>query len=274
MLRARFRIDRGGFVLDVDLDLPAEGVTAVFGPSGAGKSTLLRCLAGLERAPDGYLMLGQSVWQDESKQLFVPIAQRAVGYVFQDLRLFPHLNVRDNLKYGFKRTPVLERRIPFDQVVDLLGLGELLGRRPQQLSGGEQQRVAIGRALLTSPRLLLLDEPLASLDQRRKREILPFIQRLDRALGIPIVYVSHSLGEILQLTRTLVVLRDGRIAAAGAINDVLSRLDLRRAIGDEAVGAVIDTHVEDHEPAYGLTRVHFPGGVSSCLIKSGRSVSH
>lgn len=259
MLSARVRMDYGGFHLRADLELPAEGVTAIFGPSGSGKTTLLRCLAGLERSPDGFLQIGGTVWQDESRGLFVPVAQRAVGYVFQELRLFPHLSVRENLKYGFKRTPLSERRISFEQVVGLLGLDPFLDRRPHRLSGGEQQRVAIGRALLTSPRLLLLDEPLASLDQARKREILPFIRQLDHELGIPIVYVSHSLNEILQLTSTLVILNGGKVVAAGPINEVLSRLDLRESIGHEMVGAVIDTRVAAHETAFALTRLEFMG---------------
>ena len=259
MLRARFHMAHDGFHLRVDLDLPAEGVTAVFGPSGSGKTTMLRCLAGLERSPEGFLQLGAMVWQDEARALFVPVAQRAVGYVFQELRLFPHLSVREILRYGFKRTPVPERRISFEHVVALLGLDPLLDRRPHRLSGGEQQLVAIGRALLTSPRLLLLDEPLASLDQQRKREILPFIQRLDQEFRIPIVYVSHSLNEILQVTRTLVILNGGTVVAAGPINEVLSRFDLRRSIGHEWVGAVIDTRVAAHDRAFALTKLEFMG---------------
>ena len=259
MLRARFRIERGAFTLDADLEVPDEGVTAVFGPSGCGKTTLLRCLAGLERSSEGFFRLGDTLWQDEAQDVFVPITQRAVGYVFQELRLFPHLSVRDNLRYGLRRTPLQERRFSFDQVVGLFGLGGLLDRRPYHLSGGEQQRVAIGRAVLASPRLLLMDEPLASLDQQRKREILPFIQRLDRELAIPIVYVSHSLNEVLQLTRTLVVLHGGRIVAAGPINEVLARLDLRHTIGPDVVGAVLDTRVAGHDHAFGLTTLEFQG---------------
>ena len=259
MLRTRFQLPYGQFHLDADLEVPADGVTAIFGPSGSGKTTFLRCGAGLERAPGGYVRFGDTVWQDESRDLFVPPAQRAIGYVFQELRLFPHLTAWGNLAYGLKRTPVHERRVSFDQVVALLGLESLLDRRPHRMSGGEQQRVAIGRALLTSPRLLLMDEPLASLDQARKREILPFIQRLDRELRIPTVYVSHSLSEVLQLTKTLVILHGGKVMATGPINEVLSRLDLRGSIGQEMVGAVIDARVAEHELEFGLTRLEFNG---------------
>lgn len=259
MLRASFSLNYGDFQLGADLEVPASGVTAIFGASGSGKTTFLRCVAGLERSPQGFLKLGQVTWQDESRGYFLPVSQRGIGYVFQELRLFPHLSVRSNLTYGFTRTPLHERQISFDQVVTLLGLEDLLQRRPSQLSGGERQRVAIGRALLTSPRLLLMDEPLASLDVQRKREILPFIQRLDKELGIPILYVSHSLGEILQVTRTLVVLTEGTVVASGPINEVLTRFDLRGAIGHEMVGAVIDTVVAAHEAEFGLTRLDFAG---------------
>lgn len=259
-LVARFDVRYPGFRLHVELAVPATGVTAIFGPSGCGKTTVLRCLAGLERSPTGYVRLGDEVWQDESRNLFLPTHQRSIGYVFQELRLFPHLSVRDNLTYGYRRTPPPERRISLDQVIHLLALTSLLDRRPHQLSGGEQQRVAIGRALLASPRLLLFDEPLSSLDLDRKREILPFIQRLDKEFGLPIVYVTHSLGEVLQLTSTLVLLHGGSILAAGPINEVFARFDLPRALGKDLVGAVIDTTVAEHESGYGLTRLEFPGG--------------
>lgn len=259
-LQARFDVTYPSFRLNVELNVPATGVTAVFGPSGCGKTTLLRCLAGLERSPTGFLRLGEEVWQDESHNLFLRTHHRAVGYVYQELRLFPHLSVRDNLTYGYRRTPPQDRRISFDHVIHLLDLAPLVDRRPHQLSGGEQQRVAIGRALLANPRLLLFDEPLSSLDLDRKREILPFIQRLDKEFGLPIVYVTHSLGEVLQLTSTLVLLHGGRILAAGPINEIFSRFDLPRSLGRDVVGAVIDTKVGGHEPEYGLTRLEFPGG--------------
>ena len=258
-LIARFDVAYPGFQLHVELDVPATGILALFGPSGSGKTTLVRCLAGLERAPNGFLRLGDDVWQDESQSIYLPISQRPIGYVFQEARLFPHLSVRSNLTYGFKRTPVHQRRVSVEQVVDILGIEPLLDRRPQKLSGGEQQRVAIGRALLTSPRLLLLDEPFSSLDTERKREIFPFIQRLYKELQIPIVYVSHSINEILQLAHVVALLQAGKIVALGPLSEVFSRLDLHRTLGPHPIGAVIDATVAAHEPDFSLTRLEFKG---------------
>jgi molybdate transport system ATP-binding protein len=231
----------------------------VFGPSGSGKTTLLRCLSGLERAPQGAMRFGDAVWQDEARQIFVPLYNRPIGYVFQEQRLFPHYTVRSNLLYGYKRTPSEQRRISLDQVVSILGIQHLLERRPSKLSGGEQQRVAIGRALLTSPQLLLLDEPLASLDIQRKQEILPFIQRLHKELQIPVMYVSHAISEILQLADRIVLLNQGKLVTSGPLNEVFSSLNLRGRMGSFQVGAVLDTRVVAHEPSYGLSRVEFKG---------------
>jgi molybdate transport system ATP-binding protein len=258
-LIARFDVAYPNFHLMIGIDVPATGITAVFGQSGSGKTTLLRCLAGLERSPTGFMQVGDDIWQDESRSRYEPISNRRIGYVFQEPRLFPHLSVRSNLTYGFNRTPARERRLSLDQVVEVLGIASLLDRRPQKLSGGEQQRVAIGRALLTSPKLLLLDEPLSSLDSQRKREIMPFIQRLYKELKIPIVYVTHSLHEILQLAQIVVLLRDGKAMATGPLNEVFSRLDLHRGLGPRLIGAVIDTVVVEHEHAFGLTRLEFHG---------------
>jgi molybdate transport system ATP-binding protein len=258
-LIARFDVAYPDFQLNVELDVPATGILALFGPSGSGKTTLVRCLAGLERAPNGFLLLGDEVWQDESRGIYLPISQRPIGYVFQEARLFPHLNVRSNLTYGFNRTPAHQRRVSVEQVIDILGIEFLLDRRPHKLSGGEQQRVAIGRALLTSPRLLLLDEPLSSLDTERKREILPFILRLYKTLQIPIVYVSHSINEIVHLAHLVAFLQAGKIVALGPLNEVFSRLDIHRKVGPHPVGAVIDATVAAHEPDFGLTRLSFNG---------------
>lgn len=258
-LIGRFSVSYPNFHLHVEFDVPAAGITAVFGQSGSGKTTLLRCLAGLERSPTGFMQVGEDVWEDESRNCYEPISGRRVGYVFQEPRLFPHLSVRSNLTYGFNRTPVRERRLSVDQVVEVLSIAHLLDRRPQKLSGGEQQRVAIGRALLTSPKLLLLDEPLSSLDSQRKREIMPFIQGLYKALEIPVVYVTHSLHEILQLAQMVILLRDGKGIATGPLNEVFSRLDLHRYLGPHLIGAVIDTVVADHEREFGLTRLKFNG---------------
>lgn len=256
-LTARFDVSFPGFRLDVSLDLPGQGVSVIFGPSGCGKTTLLRCMAGLERPPSGVMRVDDEVWQDEG--VFVPIHQRGLGFVFQESRLFPHLNVRSNLEYGFHRTPQRQRTIFPDRVVDILGIGHLLGRRPHHLSGGEKQRVAIGRALLTSPRLLLMDEPLAALDAARKREILPFFLRLKRELNIPIIYVSHSLGEVLQLVDTLALLEAGKVLACGSVGEVFSHLELRGHIDKSMIGAVLDARVTGHEPEFGLTLLDFMG---------------
>ncbi|MGD9851543.1 MAG: molybdenum ABC transporter ATP-binding protein [Nitrospirales bacterium] len=259
-LTARFDVTFPTFRLQVNTSVPAEGITVVFGPSGCGKTTFLRCLAGLIRSPTGILTVGEQIWQDEAKGLFRPLSQRPIGYVFQEPRLFPHLSVRSNLLYGWNRTPPSERRITLDQVVGILGLDLLLGRRPTHLSGGEQQRVAIGRALLTSPRLFLMDEPLSSLDAQRKREIIHFIQRLDREFHIPIIYVSHALHEVVQLAKTLLILKEGRLAAVGSLGEVFSQVGSRGIIPDSHIGAVIDTHVVGHDEEFGLTTLAYPGG--------------
>src|SRR5262245_45362429 len=226
-LIARFDVSYSNFHLNVSLDVSATGTLALFGPSGSGKTTLIRCLAGLERASNGFLRLGDDIWQDESRGIYEPIYRRPIGYVFQDARLFPHMSVRSNLLYGFKRTPVFRRKIPWERVIHILGIQHLLDRYPHKLSGGEQQRVMIGRALLTSPRLLLLDEPLSSLDADRKREFMPFIQCLHKEIKVPIVYVTHSINEIAQLADSVAVLQDGRIAAVGPLAEIIARPELR-----------------------------------------------
>ena len=258
-LVARFDVRYPSFHLSVALDVSTSGITVLFGPSGSGKTTLLRCLAGLERASDGFMQFGNDIWQDEAQGVCLPLYTRPIGYVFQEPRLFPHYSVRSNLLYGYKRIPSEARRISIEQVVDILGIGPLLERRTHKLSGGEQQRVAIGRALLTSPKLLLLDEPLTSLDLQRKQELLPFIRRLHEELHIPIMYVSHSISEILQLAERVVLLKQGKVVGAGALNEVLTSLDFRGNFGLLRVGAVLDARVASHEPEYGLTQLEFKG---------------
>src|SRR5262245_5656852 len=258
-LVARFEVRYQSFHLSVDLDLPTSGIAVLFGPSGSGKTTLLRCLAGLERASDGFMQFGNDVWQDEAKDMCLPLYARPIGYVFQEPRLFPHYSVHSNLLYGYKRIHIEARRISVEQVVTILGIGHLLERRTHKLSGGEQQRVAIGRALLTSPKLLLLDEPLASLDIQRKQEILPFIQRLHEELHIPVIYVSHAISEILQLADRVVLLKQGKLVGAGSLNEVLTSLEFRGSFGALRVGAVLDAQVASHEPQYGLTQLEFKG---------------
>ncbi|MDP1536360.1 MAG: molybdenum ABC transporter ATP-binding protein [Burkholderiales bacterium] len=237
---ARFRHGYPGFTLDVDLELPSRGVTALFGHSGSGKTTLLRCIAGLERTANGYLAIDGTLWQDGAS--FLPTHRRPIGYVFQEASLFPHLSVRGNLEYGAKRAQSLPAReggagggranlcrpasADFSHIVELLGIGTLLDRKPERLSGGERQRVAIARALLTAPRLLLMDEPLAALDLARKNEILPYLERLHDELEIPVLYVSHAPDEVARLADHLVVMDGGRAVAQGPLADVLSRIDL------------------------------------------------
>lgn len=256
-IEARLRLDRGDFSLDVDLKLPIRGVTALFGPSGAGKTTVLRCIAGLEQAPGGRVVFDGEPWQDGSR--FVPTHARRLGYVFQEASLFPHLTARDNLRYGWKRTPPAERRIGEDEVVALLDLAPLLQRHPDRLSGGERQRVALGRALLTSPRLLLLDEPLSALDRARKREILPYLERLRDELDVPMLYVSHSHDEVIRLADHLVLIENGRALASGPLQTMLARTDLPLAMDAEA-SALIETTVLAHDEAWHLTRLVFAGG--------------
>ncbi len=258
-IKARFSVDFDGFSLDVALEFPSRAVTTLFGPSGSGKSTFLRCIAGLERRAVGYLQVGDEVWQDDARKVFLPPQQRSLGYIFQEPRLFAHLSVEKNLRYGYNRTPADERCIEWDKVIEMLDIGHLLSRKPARLSGGEQQRIAIGRALLASPRLLLMDEPLASLDIARKQEVLPFIRRLHDELNIPVIYVSHLLQEILQITDTMVLLRGGRSVAVGPITRICSELELSKYLGDMS-GAVIETTVEAHEESFALTRLHFHGG--------------
>ena len=251
---------RGGFALDVAFEAP-NGVTALFGRSGAGKSTLVAGIGGSLRPDRGRVVLDGRVLVDAERGVFVPRHRRRIGTVFQEGRLFPHLDVRQNLLFGRWFAPRAEPGGDVDAVVDLLGIGALLGRRPAGLSGGEKQRVAIGRALLSKPRLLLMDEPLAALDDARKAEILPYIERLRDEAGVPIVYVSHSVAEVARLADTLVVLDAGRVAAAGPARDVLARLDVAVLSVAREAGAVLDARVVGHDDAFGLTALATPAGL-------------
>lgn len=257
-IRARFRVDRNDFAVDVDLTMPGSGVTALFGPSGSGKTTCLRAMAGLERAAGGLFALGDTVWQDETTGHFVPTHKRALGMVFQEASLFPHLSVRGNMEFGQKRASTAGAGFSLPDIAELLGIDHLLERTPTRLSGGERQRVAIARALLAAPRILLMDEPLAGLDHRRKLEILPYLERLHRELAIPVIYVSHAPDEVARLADHLVLLDDGKVIASGPLNTVLSRIDLPATFADDA-GVVIEAIVAEHE-ADDLTRLEFPGG--------------
>jgi molybdate transport system ATP-binding protein len=257
-IEARFRVEHGGFSLEVDLELAGRGVTAIFGPSGCGKTTLLRCVAGLTRASRGLLRVKGQLWQDDTTRVWVPTHRRSLGVVFQEPSLFPHLSVQQNLEFGMKRRPAASP-LEFDGIVALLDLRPLLARRPAKLSGGERQRVAIGRALLVRPSLLLMDEPLASLDHRRKAEILPYIERLRDEVDVPILYVTHSLDEVTRIADHLVLLDAGRVLASGPLGSTLTRLDLPTAEADDA-SAVIDAVIGAHDEAYQLSRIDFAGG--------------
>ncbi|WP_082708597.1 molybdenum ABC transporter ATP-binding protein [Thiobacillus denitrificans] len=242
-IAARFRVVRENFTLDVDLHLPDRGITALFGPSGCGKTTLLRAIAGLERAPGGRLVVSGEPWQDA--RVFVPPHRRALGYVFQETSLFPHLSVRRNLEYGMKRVPENERTLHWDEVIDWLGLTPLIRQQPHQLSGGQRQRVAVGRALLSSPRLLLMDEPLAALDAGARAEILPYLDQLHQKLSIPVLYVSHSAEEVAWLADHLVCLEAGRVVWQGKAADGLTRLGVTaehsaRVVAQEEGWTVLD----------------------------------
>jgi molybdate transport system ATP-binding protein len=266
-IRVALSLDRKDFRLTVDLRLPGQGVTGLFGHSGSGKTTLLRAIAGLERRGRGFVAVKGEVWQDDERSLFLPAHRRSLGYVFQEANLFPHLTLRQNLEYGYQRVAVESRRIPFDQAISLLGLESLLSRRPDQVSGGERQRAAMARALLTSPGLLLMDEPLSALDIPRKKEILPYLERLHRELEIPVLYVSHSPDEVARLCDHLVVLEDGRVLADGPLQETIARLDLPMGSAEDA-GVVVDTVIAGHDGGDYLTRLAFTGG--SLLVPARR----
>jgi molybdate transport system ATP-binding protein len=251
VIEASLQLPREGFALDVALQLPGQGVSALFGPSGCGKTTVLRALAGLERAA-GRVALDGELWQDDARGVFVPTHRRAIGYVIQEAALFPHLDVRGNLAYAQRRAGTA--RVALDPLVELLGIGALMARKPGTLSGGERQRVAIARALAAGPRLLLMDEPLAALDAARKAEVLPYLERLHRELALPIVYVSHAIDEVARLAHTLVLLEQGRVAASGPVGEVLSRLDLPTARG-EGAGVVLDAVLAERDAPWQLVRL-------------------
>ena len=262
-LQLRLQVQRDAFSVKVDLALPGTGVTALFGPSGSGKTTCLRAIAGMERScaksGNNFVAINGDVWQDDALGVFLPTHQRALGFVFQEASLFPHLSVAQNLAFGQSRVPQAQRRVSLQQAIELLGLESLLKRVPTTLSGGERQRVSIARALATSPRLLLMDEPLAALDARRKAEIFPYLQALHRELQLPILYVSHALDEVARLADHLVLIEAGQVIASGDTASLMTRLDLPLAQGDGA-GAIIATTVVSHDPEYLITLTRFDGG--------------
>lgn len=259
-ITARFQLNYGDFRFAVDLVLPGSGVTVLLGSSGCGKSTLLRCIAGLEHPTPGYFGINGSVWQDSENNLFVPTHQRNLGYVFQDANLFPHLTVLENLRFGLKR--VRRPQTHHDKlsaVTELLGINSLLNRLPDRLSGGEKQRVAIARALVLNPAILLMDEPLASLDSRRKQEVMPYLLKLQQEYKTPIVYVTHSQEEAAQLADTLVLLDNGHVLGTGKVSETLSRIDLPLA-KEKQTAVVWEAVVTYHEPEFRLSHVDFNGG--------------
>jgi molybdate transport system ATP-binding protein len=238
-------------------------LTAFFGQSGSGKTSLVNVISGLIRPDRGRIVVNGTTLVDTAAGIFVPTWRRRIGYVFQEGRLFPHLTVRQNLMFGRWFRHSEERKVELENVLELLGIGHLLQRRPGRLSGGEKQRVAIGRALLSSPRLLLMDEPLAALDEARKAEILPFIERLRDEANIPIVYVSHSLAEVSRLASSVVVLRDGRVLAVGDPAAVLSRAELVPLNAVEEAGALVEAAIAQHDVTFGLTTLQSKAGVMS-----------
>ncbi len=258
MIEATLRLPRGAFALDVALALPARGVSALFGPSGCGKTTLLRCLAGLERAPGGRVVVDAQVWQDDAAGVFVPTHRRAVGVVFQEPSLFEHLDVRANIEFGWKRLAPADRRIALDDAIAWTGVEPLLQRSSAGLSGGERQRVALARALAVSPRVLLMDEPLAALDAARKAEILPAIEHLHALSGLAIVYVSHAIAEVARLADHVVLMEAGKVVASGPVADLLSRLDLPLPPGEDA-GVVLQGEVGALDAEWQLARLDVPG---------------
>ncbi len=261
MLEIKVKKRLGRFTVDVSVSTAGVEVTALFGSSGAGKTSVINMVAGLFPPDEGLIVVNDRKLFDSEHSIDLPPEKRRCGYIFQDGRLFPHLTVKANLIYGMKLVPRAERYVSYDQVVELLGIGHLLTRRPAKLSGGEKQRVAIGRALLTSPSVLLMDEPLASLDSARKGEVLPFIARLPREFSIPILYVTHSLDEILNLADTVVLLESGKVVATGNVEDLMSRIDLQHFAGPFDAGVIVGTVAEEHEIAGGLTSLRFAGGV-------------
>jgi molybdate transport system ATP-binding protein len=248
----------GDFRLDAAFRVERPGVTALFGPSGAGKTTVVNSIAGLMRPDAGRIVLDGEILLDTSARIFVPVQLRRTGYVFQDARLFPHMSVEKNLRFGWRRTGRRAAQPEFDAIVDLLGLEALLGRRPGRLSGGEKSRVALGRALLAAPRLLLLDEPLAALDAARKAEILPWLERLRDHARLPMIYVTHSVDEVARLADAMIVLEAGRVAAQGSVFDLLSAPELGALVPVQ--GAVFPARICGERPD-GLMELAFDGGV-------------
>ncbi len=249
MLELDFSQQLGDLTLQVSQNLPAQGITAIFGLSGAGKTSLINAIGGLTRPDSGRIALNDRLLSDAEKNIFLPPEKRRIGYVFQDARLFPHYRVQGNLQYGMAAS----MRGQFDNIVALLGIGPLLSRFPLTLSGGEKQRVAIGRALLTAPEILLMDEPLAALDLPRKRELMPYLEKLAKEVSIPILYVTHSLDEILRLADKVLVLDNGKVLAMGDLETVWASNIMRPWLPREEQSSVLNVSVLEHHPRYDMT---------------------
>ncbi|ONM45576.1 molybdenum ABC transporter ATP-binding protein [Halopseudomonas pachastrellae] len=260
MITLKLKQQLADFTLDLDLTLPARGVSAIVGPSGSGKTTLLRCVAGLEKADQALIEINGNCWQDSQRGLWLPPNKRALGYVFQEASLFDHLSVQGNLDYGRRRSAEPAGNEQAAQIIELLGIGHLLQRGTTGLSGGERQRVGIARALLANPRLLLLDEPLTALDPQRKADILPYLERLHAELDIPLLYVSHSPDEVARLADHLVLLENGALRASGPLQTMLPRLDLPMAHSDDA-RSVLHGQVSACDDHYQLLELTLAGSV-------------
>ncbi len=258
-LSVDIRSTPGDFSLDVRFDSNGP-VTSLFGRSGSGKTTLINLIAGLGKPDRGRIAIDDTILLDTAAGIDLPPHRRRVGYVFQEARLFPHMSVRSNLFYGYRRVPEKERWADPTLIIDLLGVGPVLQRRPAGLSGGERQRVAIGRALLASPRLVLMDEPLASLDAGRKDEVLPYLERLRDEMKVPIVYVSHTVDEVVRLADTVVLIDGGQVIASGPVNDVFSRLDLRPYTGRFEASVILRARVINHDAVGRVTVLEHGGG--------------
>ncbi|ARU56850.1 molybdate ABC transporter ATPase [Oleiphilus messinensis] len=272
----RFRLERSqnqkpvpgddrGFALDADITVPGRGVTVIFGASGSGKTTLLRCVAGLEQPKFGYVRVLEHIWQDDNVSL--PAHKRAIGYVFQESSLFPFMSAKANLNYAIKRADAPFNPEQYEHLIDVMGIRGVLDRLPARLSGGERQRVAICRALLLQPKLLLMDEPLASLDTARKQDILPYLERIKSELNIPILYVSHALDEVARLADHVVFLDNGSVIAQGDVTDVFSRIKLPMNLG-EGAGVILQGIVIEHAPEWELMCVAI-GSIKLWLKDSG-----
>ena len=256
MIECKIKIQLESFMLDANFSIPDRGITVVFGPSGSGKTTLLRAIAGLEKSDDGFLKIGDSVWQKGEN--FLPTHKRQIGYVFQDAALFDHLDVKGNLNFVIKRAIGLKEDF-IESIHNLLEIKTLLNRKTTQLSGGEKQRVAIARALLTNPKILLLDEPLSALDLKRKNEILPYLDSIHNDLEIPILYVTHSQDEMSRLADHLLLIEDGNIVGSGPVNHMLTRFDMPLSHGGDAV-SIIEAEVLKRDSEFNLMHLDFLGG--------------